>query len=110
MEIHQQDLSETYRNLSDTEIASLHAQIDTLTKDARAALTSEIQRRGMSDAHLSKLHASELRQEAKFDQRQSEHRKGVASILLRGDPFWTIVVIVTVLGAAALFSLAASHH
>ena len=110
MQTSQQDLSQTYRNLSDREIASLHAEIDSLTNDARAALVSEIQRRGISGAHLSKLYASELRQEAKFDQRQREHRKSVASYILRGDPKWTIITIILLFAACAIFALISSHH
>jgi len=82
-----QKLLESYRTFSDTEVATLHAQTDSLTEDGRIALASEIKRRGLGNAQLSKLHASELRREAKFDQQQGEHRKWVASDLLQGNPF-----------------------
>jgi hypothetical protein len=110
MQTSQQELSQTYRNFSDTDIASLHAQIDTLTDDARSVLASEIQRRGMSDAQLSKLYASELRHEAKLDRRQKEHRKSVLSFLLMGDPYWTLAAIVALIVVTALLSLISSHH
>jgi len=82
-----QKLLESYRTFSDTEIATLHAQTGSLTEDGRIALASEIKRRGLGNAQLSKLHASELRREVKFDQQQGEHRKWVASDLLQGNPF-----------------------
>jgi tryptophan synthase alpha subunit len=51
-----------------------------------------------------------LRQEAKFDRRQREHRKWVVSYLLQGDPYWTIAAILALLAAAALFAFFESHH
>jgi hypothetical protein len=94
-----QELSESYRKLSETEIASLHAEVATLTDVARRALLAEIQRRGLSDAHLSKLHFAELRHEAKFDRRQKQHRKSVTSyILFRGDAKGTITILLLALG------------
>ena len=105
----EEKFSETYRNLSDVEIASLYAQIDSLTDAARAALTAEIQRRNISSAQLSKLYALELRHEAKFARRQREHRKKVLSYLLRGDSKWTIITILAALGVAFVAKLL-SHH
>ena len=110
MQTSQQELSQAYRNFSDAEIASLDTQVDSLTDDARTALASEIQRRGLSSAQLSRLYTMHLRQEAKFDRRQKEHRKWVVSYLLRGDPYWTVVVILALLAAAALFAFFESHH
>jgi hypothetical protein len=106
----QQELLQTYRDFSDDEIASLHAQIDSLTNDARAALALEIQRRGMSNAQMSKLRASELRREAKFDRRQKEHRKRVAFHFIGGEPDWFFWVLLGVLVAAAFFALVSSHR
>ena len=105
----EEKFSETYRNFSDVEIASLYAQIDSLTDAARAALTAEIQRRNISSAELSKLYSWELRHEAKFDRRQKEHRKKVLSYLLRGDSKWTIITILAALGVAFVAGLL-SHH
>ena len=105
----EETFSETYRNYSDMEIASLHAQIDSLTDAAHAALTAEIERRNISSAELSKLYSWELRHEAKFDRRQKEHRKKVLSYLLRGDSKWTIITILAALGVAFVAGLL-SHH
>jgi hypothetical protein len=110
MRTSQQELSQSYRTFSDDEIVSLQAQIDSLTGDARLALASEIERRGMDSAKLSKLYTMHLRQEAKFDRRQREHRKWVVSYLLQGDPYWTIAAILALLAAAALFAFFESHH
>jgi hypothetical protein len=110
MQTSQQELSEAYRTFSDAEIASLHAQVDSLTEDARVALTSEIERRGIDSAKLSKLYTMHLRQEAKFDRRQKDHRKKVVSYLLGGDPYWTIAIILALLAAAALFAFFESHR
>jgi hypothetical protein len=92
------------------EIASLFAHIDSLTDLARAALGAEIRRRGISSAHLLKLREAELRGEAKFDRRQKEHVKSVASSLLRvdllrADPKWTIAIILSLLGVALVANL-----
>jgi hypothetical protein len=102
--------SETYRNCSDSEIATLHAQMNSLTENARAALASEIERRGMNSAQLPKLYASELRKETKFDERQKEHRRIVASFLLRGDPKWTMILILALIAVVALCALISFHH
>ncbi len=106
----EETFSETYRNYSDMEIASLHAQIDSLTDAAHAALTAEIERRNISSAELSKLYSSELRHEAKFDRRQREHRKRVLiNLLFRGDPKGWIITILVALGVAFVAELL-SHH
>jgi hypothetical protein len=106
----EEQFSESYRNFSEMEIASLHAQIDSLTDAARAALAAEIQRRGISSAQLLTLYSSELRREARFDRRQKEHRKKVLIYLLfRGDPKWTITTILVALGVALVAELL-SHH
>ena len=91
LQIPPQELAEAYRNLSDDEIAALHAQIASLTADARAVLSSEIVRRGVNDADLTKLYAADLGKEAKFDQRQKDHRRTDVSHLSRGDPKWVII-------------------
>lgn len=76
-----QDFAETYRRLPDEDIAALNAQRDTLTDQARDALTAEIRRRGMSDVQLAKLHALEHRGEAKFDRREKKRRKMASGLL-----------------------------
>jgi hypothetical protein len=44
-----QDFAKTYREFSDDAIASMHGEIDTLTEDARLALLSEIEKRGIDE-------------------------------------------------------------
>ena len=107
----EEKFSETYRNCSDMEIASLHAQIDSLTDAASAALTVEIKRRNMSDAQLLKLYSSQLRREARFDRRQKEYRKKVLVYLLfRGDPKGWIIAILVAFGVAFVAKLLALHR
>jgi hypothetical protein len=108
----EQELSDSYRNLSETDIASLHADAGSLSDTARVALTKEIQRRGMSDAHLLKLYSAELRHEANFDRTQQIHRKRVAAFLSRNlirDPKWTMAAILAFIVMALLYEQF-SHH
>jgi hypothetical protein len=59
----------------------------TLTDLARTALQAEIQRRGMSNAQLEKLHSKELHREARFDQFESvRRRKTLLYLLTKNDP------------------------
>ena len=89
-----QELAETYRGYSDTEIASLHAQIDSLTPEAREALAIEIDRRGLKNNALSKLFATEQRHEASFDRFEKTRRKKLAiSLFLGSDPKLTIIAL-----------------
>jgi hypothetical protein len=106
-----QELAATYRNLSDAEIADLYVQIDTLTDAARSALEAEIQRRGLSSAHMSKMHAAELRHEALFDGLQKQRRKNLAwYFLTRNDPKGMIVVIIAGLVFILILVLVARRH
>lgn len=108
MQTNEKELVEAYRNSSEIEIATLYAQIDSLTDAARVALTREIERRGLSSAHLVKLNAAELRREAKFDRVQELHRKKVASyLLIRRDPKGFIVALAILLGLLLISALLA---
>ena len=90
----EQNLSGTYRRFSDDDIATLYAQLGSLTDDARAALEAEIKRRGLRPEQLSQLDAAERRHETNFDRLQKLHRKRVVTYLLfRNDPKGTMVVI-----------------
>ena len=75
MQTAQNDFAANYRELSDDDIADLYAESDTLTESARLALTSEIQRRGLSTEQLLELKAVELRHEAQFDRLEKFRRK-----------------------------------
>jgi hypothetical protein len=99
-----QDFAETYCRFSDDEIATLHAQIGSLTDDARVALETEIRRRGLKQEQLSKLDAAERRHEAHCDRLEKIHRRRVASyILFRNDPKGTIMAFLAiVLGLSVL--------
>lgn len=74
----QQDLAENYRSLSDDDLASLVADSASLTDQARSALSTEVQRRGIDDAQLQKVHSLELRHEAQFDRLEKFRRKRLA--------------------------------
>jgi hypothetical protein len=109
------DLPQTYRLLSDDDIADLHAQADQLTDEARRALAAEIERRGLSGQRLQKLHRVELRGEAKFDRREKWRRKSLASwLLFRGDPkgtLLTFLAFVVLILLSELFRLfRGAHH
>jgi hypothetical protein len=94
MQTDSRELAETYRSLSDAEIADLYVQIETFTEAARVALESEVQRRGLSSVQMSKMHAAELRHEALFDRLQTQRRKNLGwYFLTRNDPKGMIVVI-----------------
>jgi hypothetical protein len=105
-----QELSDTYRNYSDAEIASLYAEMESLTDNARSTLSAEIQRRGMSTAQLAKMHAFELRREDIFDQREKIRRERLAFGRLGDNPREVIVSILLFLVAVLIAALFASHH
>ena len=106
----EQDVSETYRSFSDQQIASLYAEIDSLTEVARPALLAEIERRSLSHAQLQSMHTAELRREANFDRRQAIHRKKVLAYLLRNDPKGVLLVFLAILAIALFLALTSSHH
>jgi len=107
----QQDFAETYRTLPDEEIAALRADIDSLTDAARSALAAEMQRRGMNDAQLQKMHAAELRHEALFDRLQKQRRKTLAGYLLtRNDPKGWIFAVLGALVLILISELISRHH
>jgi hypothetical protein len=70
-----QDFAGTYRGLTADEIAALYVEIGSLTEEAHSALMAEIQRRGLDEAQLKKMHTVELRHEAQFDRREKLRRK-----------------------------------
>ena len=110
MQPDQQGLTKTYSGLPDVEIASLYAQIDTLSDVARTVLSAEIERRHLSSEQLSRLFSSQLRQEANFDRREKIRRKGVASYLLfRNDPKGTLAAFIVIL-LLGLLALIAGRH
>jgi hypothetical protein len=74
----QQDLAPTYRNLTDDDLASLSSDSASLTDGARSALAAEVQRRGLDDAQLIKLHSVELRHESQFDRLEKFRRRRLA--------------------------------
>ena len=113
MQSTRQDFAETYRNISDDEIATLHAEVGSLTDEARAALQAEIQRRGISITKLHHLNTAVTQREAKFDRRQKQHEKDVGSYLLSralSRDFWVLVSIVLVLLSAVISALISHHH
>ena len=87
---------ETYRHLSEEDIADLYAQIDTLTDGARSALAEEMQRRGLSGAQLAKMHAADVRHEAQFDRLERFRRKKLAFGRLNDLKGWGIAIFVVV--------------
>ena len=110
MQTPQQDFAGIYRVLPDEDIADLYAEIASLTPEASSALLEEVQRRGLDDAQLEKLHALELRHEAQFDRLEKYRRKKLAWGNLPTSPREWIFAIV---GGAALIlvlELISRHH
>jgi hypothetical protein len=111
MQTEQHDFAATYRELSDDDIADLYAESDTLTESARIALSTEIQRRGLSTEQLLKLKAVELRHEAQFDRLEKFRRKRmVLKELGLNDPKGWIIAMI---GGGLLWlieKLVSSHH
>lgn len=111
MRIDGQELADSYRHLSEQDIADLYAQIDTLTEPARLALASEVKQRGLSGAHLTKLHAAELRHGALFDRLQTQRRKKLAWYLLtRNNPKGLIAALLAFLVMVLISELIGHHH
>ena len=111
MHARQEDFAETYGSLPDEEIAALYAEIDSLTDGARAALAAELQRRGMDDAQLRKLHALELRHESQFDRLEKFRRKKLALRRLGlNDPKGWIFAILGALVLSLIAKLISRHH
>jgi hypothetical protein len=105
------ELSQTYRNIPDEEIAALHAQVGQLTEQAQIALAAEIERRGLSAEQLEKIHSSEVHGEANFDRREKWRRKSLVSYLLfRNDPKSTILMVIAFLLAVLISELVRKHH
>lgn len=110
MQSAQQDFAETYRNLSDEELASLHAQMGSLTHEARSALHEQIQKRGITTAKLRHLNTAERQREAKFDRLQKDHERRVVSEILRSRSFWYIVLsLISVIAASFGVQLSRNH-
>lgn len=104
-----EELEETYRRLSEEDIADLYAQIDTLTTDARLALEGEMQSRGLGGACLEKMHAAEVRHEAQFDRLGKFRRKKLAFGRLGDLKGWGIAVLVVIV-YVLVRSLIANRH
>lgn len=110
MQSARQDFAETYRNLSDDELASLHAQMSSLTHEARSALQEQIQKRGISTAKLRHLNTAERQREAKFDRLQKDHEKSVVSEILRSRYFWYVVLsLISAIAAGFGVQLSQNH-
>jgi hypothetical protein len=107
----QQDLAATYRSLSDKDLASLCADIGSLTEEARTTLQSEMKLRKIGSAQLEKMHTSELRREAHFDRGESIRRKRTAMwLFFRNDPRWTVGAVIAFLILVAISELIAHFH
>ena len=111
MQTSQDQLAKTYQACSDDDLASLFAQIGSLTEAAHRALMAEIERRGLKDADLARMQARETRSEQNFDRQERIRRKGVISYLLfRNDPKGTIAVLVIAVVVLLLSVLFARHR
>jgi hypothetical protein len=74
-----EDFAQTYCGYSDDDLASLHGNIDTLTDEARLALLSEVQRRGLGDKVLSNLRDERTEHAARVKREWQESRSEDAS-------------------------------
>ena len=102
--------TEAYRKLTDEDIAALYADSDSLTEEARSALLAEIRQRGMTEAHLQKLHSVELRHEAQFDRLESFRRKKLAWGKLPTSPREWILAILIFIAMILISDLVSRHH
>lgn len=69
-----QDLAETYRTTSNDDLIRLHADISNLTPEAREALRTEIQRRGLTDNQVAERE-KQWKQEAEEDARAEREKR-----------------------------------
>lgn len=97
-----EEFEETYRRLSEEDIAGLYAEANTLTDEAPSVLFAEMQRRGLRGAHLEKMHATEDRHEAQFDRLEKFRRKKLALWFSGLDRFrgmrlkdWLILLLIS---------------
>ena len=104
-----QDFAQTYRAASDDEIARLHGQVDSLTNDARLALLSEIQRRGLSDLALSGLRDEQTEHAASVKTEWQESRKADASKTLTRIAIRVAAVVAAGIIAAVIAVLNSKH-
>ena len=110
MQTPQRDFAGTYRVLPDEDIADLFVEIASLTPEARSALLAEIQRRGLDDAQLEKVHAVELRHEAQFDRLEKHRPKKLAWGNLPTSRREWIFAIVGGIGLILILELIDRHH
>ncbi len=95
-----QDFARTYREYSDDHLATLQAQIGSLTDDARLALLAEIQRRGLSDKALAGLRSEQTEHTAGMKREWQETRRADASKTLKRIAIRVAVIIAAGLIAA----------
>lgn len=77
-----QDIAETYRNASDDDLAALHGEIDSLTDDARLALLSEIQGRGLNDKALVGLRSERAERAAQANREWPDRKLNASRMLI----------------------------
>jgi hypothetical protein len=104
------DPAETYRILPDEEIASLLADQDSLTPDARSALLAEIRQRGLTETQLQKMHSVELRHEAQFDRLESFRRRKLAWGRLPSTPREWMFAILAFIALILISELMSRPH
>ena len=81
-----QEFARTYRGYSDEEIIRLHGDAASLTHEARSALFSELQRRGLRQEEVIRIQHEQAKHIAEFDKEQKQGTKerfilGLMSIL-----------------------------
>ena len=104
-----QDIAQTYRNSSDDELIRLHADLGSLTDQARFALLAEIQRRNLSDATIA-AQQEQWKQEATAEtDAKVEKRKKPPVRWLKILAQIGIIIAVGILFVSS-FSLIESHN
>jgi magnesium-transporting ATPase (P-type) len=68
-------VAETYRRASDDELAAFHADIGSLTDEARDALHTEISRRGLTDEQITSKNEAQKRDQEEQKQLQLEAKR-----------------------------------
>jgi hypothetical protein len=104
-----EDFAQTYRGYSIDDLAALHGQVDSLTDEARWALLSEVQRRGLSESALHGLRDARTERAARVDQEWREERNDDAARMLKRFAMRVGFVIAGAIVAGLIALLRSSH-
>jgi ABC-type Fe3+-siderophore transport system permease subunit len=98
-----QDLAETYRQTSDSDLIRIHADIGNLTLEAQQRLLAEIHRRGLTDSQVSETKEQWKQEVAEDAQVEREKR-------IRHPIRWSKIIaqICVIIAIGALYAVLAN--